>query len=73
VDVAIVGYNDVSLAAELPIPLSTGATPNVEMCRRGVELLVEMLDGERPGSILLPPRLRIRASSAPESANAGGG
>jgi LacI family transcriptional regulator len=64
-DVAIVGYNDVSLAAELPIPLSTVATPNLEMGRRGVELLVEILDGGRPGSVLLPPQLRIRASSDP--------
>ena len=62
-DVAIVGYNDVSLAAELPIPLSSVATPNLEMGRRGVELLVEILDGERPGSIRLPPQLRVRASS----------
>jgi LacI family transcriptional regulator len=62
-DVAIVGYNDVSLAAELPIPLSSVATPNLEMGRRGVELLVEILDGERPGSIRLPPQLRIRTSS----------
>jgi LacI family transcriptional regulator, galactose operon repressor len=61
--VAIVGYNDVSLAAELPIPLSTVATPNIEMGRGGVELLVEILDGGRPGPVLLPPRLRIRASS----------
>jgi LacI family transcriptional regulator len=62
-DVAVVGYNDVSLAAELLIPLSSVATPNLEMGRRGVELLVEILDGGRPGSVRLPPRLRIRASS----------
>jgi LacI family transcriptional regulator len=66
-DVAIVGYNDVSLAAELPIPLSTVATPNVDMGRRGVALLAEIMDGGRPGSILLPPRLRIRASSDPRA------
>lgn len=62
-DVALVGYNDVSLAAELPIPLSTVATPNIEMGRGGVELLVEILDGGRPDPVLLPPRLRVRASS----------
>jgi LacI family transcriptional regulator len=64
-DVAIVGYNDVSLAAELPIPLSTVATPNLEMGRRGVQLLLEILDGGRPASVLLPPKLRVRASSEP--------
>jgi LacI family transcriptional regulator len=64
-DVALVGYNDVSLAAELPIPLSTVTTPNLEMGRRGVHLLLGILEGERPASVLLPPRLRIRASSDP--------
>ena len=62
-DVALVGYNDVPAAAELPIPLSTVATPNIEMGRCGVRLLLGTLDGERPGSVLLPPRLRVRASS----------
>lgn len=62
-DVALVGYNDVSLAAELPIPLSTVATPNLEMGRGAVELLVRIIDGGRPDSVLLPPRLRVRASS----------
>jgi LacI family transcriptional regulator len=62
-DIAIVGYNDVSLAAELPIPLSTVTTPNLEMGRWGVELLVEILDGGRPAPVLLPPRLCVRASS----------
>jgi LacI family transcriptional regulator len=62
-DVALVGYNDVPLAADLPIPLSTVATPNIEMGRSGVQLLLGILDGERPGSVLLPPRLRVRASS----------
>jgi LacI family transcriptional regulator len=72
-DVALVGYNDVSLAAELPIPLSTVATPNLEMGRRAVQLLLEILDGGRPGSVLLPPRLRIRASSSEAVARGAGG
>jgi LacI family transcriptional regulator len=63
-DVALVGYNDVSLAAELPIPLSTVATPNLEMGRTSVQLLLAILEGERPASIRLEPRLRVRASSA---------
>lgn len=62
-DVAVVGYNDVSLAAELQVPLSTVATPNLEMGRTAVRLLLGILDGERPDSVRLPPRLRIRESS----------
>jgi LacI family transcriptional regulator len=64
-DVAIVGYNDVALSAELLIPLSTVAPPNLEMGRRGAQLLIGILDGEQPSSTLLPPQLRVRASSDP--------
>jgi LacI family transcriptional regulator len=62
-DVALVGYNDVPLSAELPIPLSSVTTPNLEMGRTAVRLLLDILEGGRPGSVLLPPRLRVRASS----------
>lgn len=64
-DVAVVGFNDVTLAAELPIPLSTVASPMVEMGRQAVTLLLSMLDGEQGATHLLAPELRIRASSDP--------
>lgn len=64
-DVAVVGFNDVPLAAELPIPLSTVASPMVEMGRQAVRLLLAMLEGRRVGTQLLIPELRVRASSDP--------
>lgn len=65
VDVAVVGFNDVALAAELPIPLTTVASPMQEMGRQAVGELLRLLSGEQPRSILLAPRLEIRASSNP--------
>ncbi len=64
-DVAIVGFNDVALAAELPIPLSTVASPMVEMGRCAVTQLLAMLDGAQGATKLLTPELRVRASSDP--------
>jgi LacI family transcriptional regulator len=64
-DVAVVGFNDVALAAELPIPLSTVATPMAEMGRMGVQLLLGLLEGREGDIHLLPPRLQVRASSDP--------
>lgn len=62
-DVALVGFNDVPLAAELPVPLSSVASPMTEIGRQGFAMLNQILDGH-PGSVrLLEPELRIRASS----------
>ncbi len=63
-DVAVVGFNDVPLAAELPVPLSTVASPMLEMGRAAAELLLEVLAGGTPQSRLMHPELKIRASSA---------
>jgi LacI family transcriptional regulator len=42
-DVALVGFNDVAVAAELPVPLTTVRSPMHEMGRRGMRLLIERL------------------------------
>lgn len=62
-DIALVGFNDVSLAAELPVPLSSIASPMTEIGRQGFTMLQGLLNGH-PGSVrLLTPELRVRASS----------
>lgn len=69
-DVAVVGFNDVTLAAELPIPLSTVASPMVEMGRQAVTMLLGMLEGEQGSTQLLVPELCVRASSDPRRLHA---
>jgi LacI family transcriptional regulator len=61
-DVALVGYNDTPLAAEMLVPLTTVRSPMHQMGRRGVELLVEVLAGGRPESERLAPELVVRES-----------
>ncbi|WP_326493997.1 substrate-binding domain-containing protein [Arthrobacter sp. MMS18-M83] len=63
-DVAVVGFNDTSLASELPIPLTSVRSPMLDIGRTAVQLLKRLLDGERVESVRLKPTLRVRESSA---------
>jgi LacI family transcriptional regulator len=62
-EIALVGYNDVPLAAELPIPLTTVRSPMHEMGYRAVQMLMQRLDGKPVESERLPPELVVRAST----------
>lgn len=64
-DVAIAGYNDTPLAAELPLPLTSVRSPMHEMGARALELLVSILGGGEPVSVRLEPELVVRASTLP--------
>jgi LacI family transcriptional regulator len=62
-DVALVGYNDTPLAEGGAVPLTTVRSPMHEMGRQGVRLLLEVLAGRSPESVLLQPELIVRGSS----------
>jgi LacI family transcriptional regulator len=62
-DIAVVGYNDVSVAAELPIPLTTVRSPMREMGRLAVELLIRRFEGDDVSSVRLSPILIPRATT----------
>jgi LacI family transcriptional regulator len=61
-DIALIGYNDTPLIAEMPIPLTTVRSPMHQMGRRGMELLIEVLGGGTPESERLDPTLVVRES-----------
>lgn len=63
-DVALVGYNDISISAELPVPLSTVRNELETIGRLAAQALIDLLDGREPASRQIPPRLIIRESSA---------
>jgi LacI family transcriptional regulator len=73
VDVAVVGFNDISIASELSVPLTTVRSPLTEIGQHVARLLIARLttdesraDAARePTEIRLPPRLVVRASSDP--------
>ncbi|MBF5083508.1 LacI family DNA-binding transcriptional regulator [Quadrisphaera sp. INWT6] len=64
-EVSVVGFNDVPLAAELPVGLTTVRSPMHEMGRRGFALLLARIEGRTWGSELLDPELVARASTGP--------
>lgn len=71
-DVAVVGFNDISFAADLPIPLTSVRSPLREMGSAAARLILDRLQGAFTGTtppdsgqIRLPPRLIVRESSDP--------
>jgi LacI family transcriptional regulator len=62
-DIAVIGFNDTPLAAELPVPLTSVRSPVREMGAHAVDLLVRLLAGEQVESQRLPPVLIARAST----------
>jgi len=64
-DVSVVGFNDVSLARELPVPLTTVRSPMYEMGQRAFQVLMGVLRGQEAESQRLMPTLQVRESSQP--------
>ncbi|KQB52209.1 LacI family transcriptional regulator [Pseudomonas endophytica] len=63
-DIAVVGFNDIPLAHELIVPLTSVRLPLTEMGQHAVELLLKRIKGEPVASIILTPQLQVRASSS---------
>lgn len=63
-DVALVGYNDISISGQLPVPLSTIRNELETIGRLAAQAMIGLLDGEQVSSRQVPPRLIIRESSA---------
>ncbi|MEV5514266.1 LacI family DNA-binding transcriptional regulator [Streptomyces flaveolus] len=62
-DLALAGYNDTPLAAELPVPLTSVHSPVAEQGRRAVDLLIRRIAGQDIQSETLTPRLVVREST----------
>ncbi len=66
-DVAIAGFDDLPLAAYMPVPLTTVSQPRFEIGVQAARLLLEIVErgpGE-PRRITLPVSLVVRSSTAP--------
>ncbi|GAA5165327.1 LacI family DNA-binding transcriptional regulator [Ornithinimicrobium tianjinense] len=67
-DVSLVGYNNLPMAASMPVPLTSVDSRLVEVGRGAMAALLDLLDGGRPSSLRLAPELVVRASTAPPRA-----
>lgn len=63
-DIAVVGFNDTSLAAQLPVPLTSVRSPMLEIGRTAVGMLRRVMNGEEVDSVRHAPELFVRESSA---------
>ncbi|MGB3304146.1 LacI family DNA-binding transcriptional regulator [Gordonia sp. (in: high G+C Gram-positive bacteria)] len=64
-DLSLVGYNDISVVAQLPAALTTVRTPAHLMGQTAVRRLIDLIEGKSVVSERLPVDLVVRASTAP--------
>ncbi|WP_072690560.1 LacI family DNA-binding transcriptional regulator [Rhodococcus marinonascens] len=62
-DLTLVGYNDIPVAAQLPVPLTTIRSPARLIGATGVRHLLSMIAGNEVESVKLPVELVVRAST----------
>ncbi|GEM28997.1 LacI family transcriptional regulator [Nocardia neocaledoniensis NBRC 108232] len=62
-DLAVVGFNDIAIARQLAVPLSSVHSDMHGMGREAVATLVRIIAGEEPPSRAMPPELVVRDSS----------
>ena len=65
-DVAIVGFDDIPLAAFMPVPLTTVAQPKFEIGSQAAQLLLDKISGREPAThgVVLATALSLRASTS---------
>jgi LacI family transcriptional regulator len=75
-EMAIVGYDDIELAAAAAVPLTSVHQPSAEMGQTAAELLVDEVTAgtgqHRHRRVVLEPELVVRESSRRDTAPAGG-
>jgi LacI family repressor for deo operon, udp, cdd, tsx, nupC, and nupG len=68
-DVSVIGFDDISVAANYAPPLTTMRQPRDEIGRRATEILIDILDGATaphgPTHVVLRAELVVRGSTAP--------
>ena len=66
-DVSVVGFDDISMASYIAVPLTTVSQSAYEIGRVASQFLIERLNGldVAPRIEKVPTRLRIRSSAAP--------
>lgn len=62
-DVAVVGYNDIPIVAQLPVPLTTVRSPAREIGATAVQRLLDLIRGDDVESSRIPVELVVRATS----------
>jgi LacI family transcriptional regulator len=68
-EMSVVGYDDIEIMAELPVPITTVRGPSDEVGRHAARVILSMIAGAADvSSVELPSRFLPRASTAPPPA-----
>jgi LacI family transcriptional regulator len=62
-DLALVGYNDIPVVAQLPVPLTTVRSPAHDIGATAVSRLLRLVDGDEGETVRLPVELIARATT----------
>lgn len=62
-DIAVVGYNDIPVAAQLPVALTTIRSPAHDIGATAVRRLLDLVDGRDVDSVRLPVELVARSTT----------
>lgn len=62
--VAVIGYNDIDVDAQLLVPLTSIRTPLAEMGTKALAALLELLDSGSTRSVRLEPKLVVRETTS---------
>ncbi|WP_280346510.1 LacI family DNA-binding transcriptional regulator [Nocardia neocaledoniensis] len=62
-EVALIGYNDIPVAAQLPVALTTIASPARDIGATAVRQLLELVNGREAESVRLPVELVVRGTT----------
>lgn len=65
-DLSVVGFDDMDIASQLPVPLTTIAQDSFTIGQQAAGLLLRRIGGDngKPRQVVLPARLVVRASTA---------
>jgi LacI family transcriptional regulator len=61
-DLGLVGYNDIPVAAQLPVPLTTVRSPAQEIGAQGLRELLRLIAGDDVAPVRLPVELIVRGT-----------
>lgn len=62
-DVAVVGYNDIPVAAQLPVALTTVRSPSSKIGETAVRRLLDLVERREAESVRLPVELVVRSTT----------
>ena len=63
-DIAVMGFDDIDMAAYAIPPLTTIRQPQFELGQWAMQMLLDLLNGEKPENQIVPGNLVIRQTTA---------